>query len=105
MNKAALKRLDALKARLVPDPCYCLVRLPDGSEAERTMDEWYDHRHEWKWLRMTRGGNETDVLLLLAAIDNYIAEDAMNRGETGKAAELTREAAHYLTEYRRRARS
>lgn len=97
------KRLTALEACLMQDPSYCLVELPDGTEAETTMEEWYKHRQEWRWLKMT-SGRDNAILLLLAAIDEEVAEHAMNEGDTEAAAWMKAEAARFLAEYEQRPR-
>jgi hypothetical protein len=72
-NESVKKRLAALKSQI--EPCFCLVELPDGTEAEKSMDEWFEHRREWRWKRMTRGGDVSAMRLLLAAIDEEVAEE------------------------------
>jgi hypothetical protein len=98
MKDSIKARLEALEAHFRPEACYCLVELPDGTEAEKTMEEWYSHRQEWSWKRITRGGGPA-VLLLLAYLDNEVAEDAMQAGNTAAAARFTASAAHFLAEY------
>lgn len=66
---AIKKRLEALEAQAIPDPTFCLVELPDGTQAEKTMEEWYDHRAEWRWLRITKGGDPCSIYLLFAHLD------------------------------------
>jgi hypothetical protein len=84
------KRLEALEAMRNRDPCFCLVELPDGTQTETTLEEWYAHWHEWRWLRMTRGGDNNDVFLLFAAWDESSGDlDAARQDEA---------------EYRRRSR-
>jgi hypothetical protein len=102
-NESIKKRLAALKSQIEPETCFCLVELPDGTEAEKSMDEWFEHRREWRWKRMTRGGDNAAVLLLLAAINDEVAEDAMEKGDTAAAARLTAESAQFLAQYERRA--
>ena len=75
MNEAIRKRLDNLSAQIIPGLCFCLVELPDGTQAEKTMDEWFENRQKWRWLRMTRGGNISAIKLLLAAIDDEVNAD------------------------------
>lgn len=101
MYGALRKRLDALEARIIPEPTYCLVELPDGTQAERTIGEWYEHRHEWTWLRITRGGDAAAVLLVLAAVHDEAAEHFMEKGDTAAAGRMTAEAARLLAEYER----
>ena len=103
MNATIRKRLDALKSQIEPEACFCMVELPDGTEAEKSIDEWWEHRKEWSWKRMTRGGDNAAVLLLLAAINDEVAEDAMEKGDYAAAVRLTAESAHYLAQYERRA--
>ena len=102
-NEAIKKRLAALKAQIEPEPCFCMVELPDGTEAEKSIDEWWEHRKEWSWKKMTRGGDVSAVLLVLAAINDEVAEDAMKKGDVAAAARLTAEAAHFVAQYERRA--
>lgn len=94
------KRLDALKAQM-PQTAYCLVELPDGTQTETTICEWYEHRHEWIWKRITQGGNIADVCLVMAAIHDDCAENFMEKGDTAAAARMTAQAAHFLAEYER----
>lgn len=104
MNLDAIrKRLTALKAQLEPETCFCLVTLSDGTEAEKTVDEWFEHRHEWQWKRMTRGGDAAAVQLVLAAWDEAAAERCMQKGDVDGAAQMTKEAAARITQYERRA--
>lgn len=103
MYTGIIKRLDALKAQ-IPKSAYCLVELPDGTQTETTICEWYEHRHEWIWKRITQGGSIADVCLVLAAIYDECAEDSMKKGDTAAAARMTAEAAHYYAEYERLAR-
>ena len=105
MNEAIKKRLSELEAVIKPDICFCLVQMPDGRQAEKSIDEWYEHRREWHWLRMTRGSDIGAIMLLLAAIDDEAAEDCMTKGDTAGAAEMSLEAARFVAEYERRARS
>ena len=101
MDKAIKKRLSLLEMGLKRDTCFCLVQLPDGSEAEKTIEDWYQHSSEWRFLKMTRGGNNSAVLLVLAAIGNECAETAELSGDSEAAARLTAEAEGYLSEYKR----
>lgn len=103
MNATIRKHLDALKSQIEPETCFCLVELPDGTEAEKSIDEWWEHRKEWSWKKMTRGGDVSAVLLVLAAINDEVAEDAMRKGDTAAAARLTAESAQFLAQYERRA--
>lgn len=104
MNHDAIrKRLAALQSQIVPETCFCLVELPDGTEAEKSIDEWWEHRKEWRWKKMTRGGDVSAVLLVLAAIYDEVAEDAMRKGDTAAAARMTAESAQFLAQYERRA--
>ena len=50
---------------------------------------------------MTRGGNNSAVLLVLAAIGNECAETAELSGDSEAAARLTAEAEGYVAEYKR----
>lgn len=102
-NESVKKRLAALKSQIVPETCFCLVELPDGTEAEKSIDEWWEHRKEWSWKKMTRCGDVSAVLLVLAAINDEVAEDAMRKGDTAAAARLTAESAQFLAQYERRA--
>ena len=52
---------------------------------------------------MTRGGDVSAVLLVLAAIYDEVAEDAMRKGDTAAAARMTAESAQFLAQYERRA--
>lgn len=104
MNEAIKKRLAALKAQIVTEPCFCLVELPDGTEAEKEIGEWYEHRREWAFKKMTRGQDISAVMLVLAAIDDEAAEYAMSKGDVEGAARLTAEAAEFMAQYERRAR-
>lgn len=104
MDKAIRKRLSLLELGLKPNTCFCIVKLPDGTQAEKTMEEWYQNSAEWRLIRMTKGGNNAAVMLLLAAIGNECAESAMQAGDVAGAARLTAEAAHYLAEYERMTR-
>ena len=101
MNEAIKKRLEALKKQFGPKTTFCLVELPDGTECETTMDEWYHHRQEWKWQRITKGGDVDAMLLLFAALDDEVAEDSMEKGDMATAARFTASAAHFLAEYER----
>jgi hypothetical protein len=101
MNEAIKKRLAALKSQIVPETCFCLVELPDGTEAEKEIGEWYEHRREWTFKRMSKGKDISAVMLVLAAIDDEVAEDAMEKGDTATAAHFTASAACYLAEYER----
>lgn len=101
MNAALKKRLEALERRITPKRAYCIVELPDGTERETTLVEWYAHRNEWKWKRITRGGNVDDICLLFAALDDEVAADAMQKGDTAGAARMTAESARWLAEYER----
>ena len=103
MNESIKKRISALKAQIEPETVFCMVELQDGTQAEKTIEEWYEHRKEWKWERMTRGGDNAAVMLLLAAIDDEAAEDAMEKGDNAAAARLTAESAQFLAQYERRA--
>ena len=104
MNEPIKKRLSELESVLKPKTCFCMVEMQDGTQAEKPIEEWYEHRHEWHWLRMTRGGNIGAVLLVLAAIDDEVAEHCMQIGDTAGALEMTVEAARFVAEYERRAR-
>lgn len=101
MNESIKKRLEALKAQFEPQITFCIVELPDGTERETTMDEWFEHRKEWKWQRISKGGDNRAMLLLFAYLDDDIAEDAMQRGDMETAMEYTRSAARFLAEYER----
>ena len=102
MDKAIKKRLSLLEMGLNRETCFCLVQLPDGSEAEKTIEDWYQHSSEWRFLKMTReSGNSSAVLLVLAAIGNECAEEAELLGDSEAAARLTAEAEGYLSEYKR----
>ena len=61
------KRLAILEAQNLIDVAFCLVKLPDGSEFETDIEEWYKHRKEWAFLRMTRGSDNMCLHLLFAA--------------------------------------
>lgn len=102
MNELLKKRVKELEKKLVPEVCFCMVELPDGTEAEKSIDEWWEHRKEWSWKKMTRCGDVSAVLLVLAAINDEVAEDAMRRGDTAAAARLTAESAQFLAQYERR---
>lgn len=99
---AIIKRLDDLKAKITPETCYCLVKLPNGEEKETTVEEWYENRREWDWKKMTRGGNIDAVLLVLAAIDEEAAEYATEIGDNLGAARLMDEVEQYLSHYNKR---
>lgn len=101
MNESIKKRLEALKAQFEPKITFCIVELPDGTERETTMDEWYQHRKEWKWQRISKGGDNRAMLLVFAAIDDEVAEDAMQKGDMENAMHFTAEAARFLAEYER----
>ena len=101
MNESIKKRLEALKAQFEPKTTFCIVELPDGTERETTMDQWYQHRQEWKWKRISKGGDNRALLLLFAALDDEVAEDAMQKGDMETAMEYTRSAARFLAEYER----
>lgn len=49
MNIASLRRkLDVLEGGGTGD-LLLIVTLPDGTRAKKTPQEWWDHRHSWKW--------------------------------------------------------
>ena len=61
------KRLAILEAQNLIDAAFCLVELLDGSEKEVDVEEWYEHRDEWRFLRMTKGSDNMCLHLLFAA--------------------------------------
>lgn len=101
MTESIKNRIAALEKQLLPESCRCLVELPDGTETETTLEEWYEHRKEWNWKRITSGGDVSAICLILAAIDNEIAEEAYEMGDMANAARLTASAARFLAEYER----
>lgn len=101
MNESIKNRLEALKAQFKEEITYCIVKLPDGTEHETTMDEWYRHHKEWKWQRMSKGGDNRALFLLFAALDDEVAEDAMQKGDMETAMRFTASAARRLAEYER----
>ena len=50
---------------------------------------------------MSKGGDNRAMLLLFAALDDEVAEDAMQKGDMETAMEYTRSAARFLAEYER----
>ena len=101
MNEAIKRRLAELRAKVVPETCFCLVALPDGTEAEKTIDEWWENRDKWIWKRMTRGSNPGAVLLVLASIDEEVAEHCLGAGDTAGAMRFLAEAEQYRADYER----
>lgn len=69
MNGNIMSRLKKLEARNTLEVTWCMVELPDGTERETRMDEWYEHRQEWKWKRMTKGSDPEAVKLLIRYLD------------------------------------
>ena len=65
--KDIAKRLAAVEALALPDTAFCMVALQDGSEVEVDIEAWYQHRHEWRFVRMTKGADNTCLHLLFAA--------------------------------------
>lgn len=84
MLREVMRRILSLEARAVPDVCFCLVEKPDGTEAEETMESWYEHRHEWQWKRMTRGDDPRVLSLLFAAFDEECGMEDEARQEANK---------------------
>ena len=74
MNEAIKKRLSELESVFKPKICFCMVEMQDGTQVEKPIEEWYEHRQEWRWLKMTRGGDIGAVKLVLAAIDEEAVE-------------------------------
>ena len=101
MNTALRKRVKDLEKMLKREVCFCLVELPDGMQKETALDEWYNHRKEWRFLRMTVAKDPAAVLLVLADVDDQVAEDALSKGDVAGAMRLTAEAARFLAEYER----
>ena len=65
--KDIARRLAAVEALALTDTAFCMVALPDGSEVEVDVEEWYQRRQEWRFLRMTKGADNTCLHLLFAA--------------------------------------
>lgn len=102
MKYAAIKKeLADLGERFRSKQCFVLVEDENGKEKETTMREWYDNRHDWRWLKITKGGDNNAIFLLLAALDDEAAEDAMEKGDIEAATQFTASAAHYLAQYER----
>lgn len=96
--------LAALRAQIEPETCFCLVELPDGTRAEKPIEEWVMHRGEWSWQGIVRGGDNAAVMLMLAVVNDEAAEAAMEKGDQAAALRLTAASAHFLAQYERRAR-
>ena len=64
------KRVDKLAARALPTEVWVMAQAEDGTEREVTIDEWYDRRHELRFMRFTRGYDPTfhDINLLIASM-------------------------------------
>ena len=103
MNKSIKKKTAELKDLFVPlNECYCLVEQPDGKQTEVLIEKWYEHRKDWKWLRITRStGGKFAIYLLLVSIAEIIAEDAMREGDKETALRFAREADGYRALYER----
>lgn len=104
MDKAFKKRLDLLENGLKPETCFCLVTLPDGTQTEKTVEDWYQNSASWHFVRFTRGGSISAVWLLLATIGQECAESAREAGYHESAERMTAEAENCLAQYKRTAR-
>lgn len=104
MNELLKKRIKELKKKIVPEVCFCLVELPDGTQKETTIDDWFEHRKEWEFKKMTVASDPAAVLLVLADVDEQVAEYALSKGDIEGATKMTAEAAEYVKEYERRTR-
>lgn len=102
MNEDLKKRILALEKRLMPEVCMCLVELPDGTQKETTIDDWFENRKEWEFKKMTVASDPAAVLLVLADVDDQVAEWALSKGDIEGATKMTAEAAQYVAEYERR---
>lgn len=101
--KEAKKELALLKSRVQPPAVSrCLVDLPDGTQKETTIEEWFDHRKEWTFKRMTRNSDPAAVMLVLANADEEVAEWCTRQGDAEGAKRMLEEADNYVSEYRRR---
>lgn len=82
-----------------------LVELPDGTQAERTAAEWWDHRHEWAMVGIITCTNRMEgATLPMFLLNAKMFDEAIGEAEKGDgtaygwtAAELAAHRDDYLS--------
>ena len=89
MNREDLKPIVQPHDRMISRESLLLVQLPDGTQAERTAAEWWEHRNEWGWIGiLTYAEKDADrenkfvpaYLMMAKIIDNAVQIAMKNRG-------------------------
>ena len=102
MNHDAIrKRLAALEAILQPGDNRVSVDLPDGTRAQISALEWWDHRKEWKLSDFDQQDNGSGlvVCLVLAALADESIERARADNDAAEVERLTKERDEMMDMY------